>query len=54
MRFQAYSLGTVVQCPDGLVDIDLVAKIVGEWRTLCDGRCHSRLKKVHPRIASIG
>lgn len=54
MRSRAYSLGTVVQCPDRLIDVDLVAKIVGKRRTLCDGRCHGRFEKVHPRSESIG
>lgn len=41
--------GAVVQGPDGFVDVDLVAKGVGEGRPLGNGRGHGGLEEVHGR-----
>lgn len=36
-RAGTYASSSVVKGPDGGVEIDLVAKVIGEWRPLCDG-----------------
>lgn len=32
-----YASSSVVKGPDGGVEIDLVAEVIGEWGPLCDG-----------------
>jgi hypothetical protein len=51
--YRSYPLGAVVQSPDRFVDINLVAEVVWKWRTLCDGRCHGRLEKIHTSSAIL-
>lgn len=41
------SLGSVVQSPDGLVDVDLVAEGVRKGRALGHGGGHGGLEEVH-------
>lgn len=44
-----YSSGAIVQTPDGGVEVDFVAKGIGEGRSFCDRRGDRRLEKVHCR-----
>lgn len=44
-----YSSGAIVQTPDGGVEVNLVAKGIGEGRSFCDRRGDRRLEKVHCR-----
>lgn len=43
------SSGAIVQTPDGGVEVDFVAKGIGEGRSFCDRRGDRRLEKVHCR-----
>lgn len=43
------STGAIVQTPDGGVEVDFVAKGIGEGRSFCDRRGDRRLEKVHCR-----
>lgn len=42
-----YSLGAIVESPDGLVDVNSVAKAVGERWPLSYGRGDCRLEEIH-------
>lgn len=43
------SSGAIVQTPDGGVEVDFVAKGIGEGRSFCDRRGDRRLEEVHCR-----
>lgn len=42
-----YSLCAVMQCPDGVVEVDAISERVTKRGPLGDGRCDRRLEEVH-------